>query len=168
MPGRGPAPKRPDARRTRHRPTRGEYRPGPGTGWQHGPIPQPPDGLLKATRTAWDTWMRSWMAAHWMPGDLPALRILAQLYDATERGHLVRAGELRMWLDGYGITPKGQQDRRWLPPVAGDPPADVLSTDKYLHLVALPEGEETSAKGTASSGRTAPASRTHTKPDGAA
>jgi hypothetical protein len=69
----------------------------------------------------WSTWMRSWFAAHWMPGDLPALRHLARLYDRVDRGDSRLAGELRLWMDTYGITPKGQQDRRWAPPaVDGD------------------------------------------------
>jgi hypothetical protein len=140
MPGRGRAPKPQAARRNHHAPLRGEYRPAPGIGWQHGPIPEPPDGLLEPSRLAWDTWMRSWVAAHWDPGDLPALGILAKLYDATERGHLVRAGELRMWMDGYGLTPRGRQDRRWLPPEAADDQAPAVTpSGRYSHLVSLPE-----------------------------
>jgi hypothetical protein len=38
------------------------------------------------------------------------------LYDQVERGEFQRANELRLQMDTYGITPKGQQDRRWKPP----------------------------------------------------
>jgi hypothetical protein len=80
---------------------------------------------MAASIDAWNTWMRSWYAAHWTPDDLPALRQLARLYDQVERGEYQRAGELRLWSDTYGITPKGQQDRRWLPPTPDAPVAPV-------------------------------------------
>lgn len=81
----------------------------------------------------------AWFAAHWTPDDVPALRVLVDLYDAVERGELMRAGELRLWMDSYGITPKGQQDRRWTRPetrsVATDPPPLRRDqADPYAHL----------------------------------
>src|SRR5687768_15130240 len=97
MPGRGRAPKPPEDRRTRHRPQRGEYQSAPGVGWQHGLIPEPPGDLVAASQAAWETWMRSWVASHWTPLDLPGLRHVARFYDQIERGHFVRATELRMW-----------------------------------------------------------------------
>lgn len=85
--------------------------------------------------------MRSWFAAHWTPDDLPGLRRVAQLYDLCERyaddpfietetrkGDVVYiprphpAAELRQMMDNYGITPKGQQDRRWVRPKADAKP----------------------------------------------
>jgi hypothetical protein len=42
-----------------------------------------------------------------------------RLYDRVERGEYQRATELRLYMDTYGITPKGQQDRRWKPPNDG-------------------------------------------------
>jgi len=122
MPGRGPVPKPPAQRRTRHKPQLGEMVATPGVGWQHGPIPVPPDGLMPASLAAWETWMASWVAAHWQPMDLPGLRKVVLLYDATERGELHRSGELRMSMDVYGISPKGQQDRRWAAPKVDDVP----------------------------------------------
>jgi hypothetical protein len=51
----------------------------------------------------------------------------------------IRATELRYWLDAYGVTPKGQQDRRWRPPA--DPPASARLTRadqaRYSHLQLL-------------------------------
>jgi hypothetical protein len=58
--------------------------------------------------------MNAWFAAHWTPSDLPGLRQLIRLYDQVERGEFQRASELRLQMDTYGITPKGQQDRRWV------------------------------------------------------
>ena len=119
MAGRGPAPKR--ERRPRSKaPTRGEWKAAKGLGWQHGAIPKPPSGLMPASRSTWTTWFRAWYAAHWRPEDVPALKILIQLYDQVQRGEYQRAGELRLGMDGWGITPKGQQDRRWVPPLGQD------------------------------------------------
>jgi hypothetical protein len=90
-----------------------------GAGWQDGDVPAPPDGLMEASREAWVTWMSSWFAAHWTREDLPGLRQVIRLYDQVERGEFQRASELRLQMDTYGITPKGQQDRRWKRPADG-------------------------------------------------
>jgi len=131
----GPAPAR--QRRRRNVPVRGDWQATPGVGWQHGRIPAPPDGLLEPSRVAWETWMRAWFAAHWTPDDLPGLRKVVQLYDATERGELHRSAELRMSMDNYGITPKGQQDRRWARPKPEDAPVVPPVSDKYARLKAV-------------------------------
>lgn len=116
MAGRGPTPK--ENSRTRHKPQRGEWQATPGVGWQHGPIPDPPDGLKDATREIWRTWFQSWFAANWGPENMPSLRVTILLQDQVERGEAQRAGELRLWCDNLGITPKGWQDRRWKRPEA--------------------------------------------------
>jgi hypothetical protein len=72
----------------------------------------------KASRDAWATWFRAWFAAHWTPDDLPGLRTVIRLFDQVEAGEFARCTELRLAMDGYGITPKGQQDRRWARPKA--------------------------------------------------
>src|SRR5829696_2781843 len=110
MGGRGRAPKPPQMRRNHHAPLRGEWRPAPGVGWQHGAVPTPPTGLLKVTRDVWALWFASWFAAHWSPEDLPGIFLVARLYDAVQRGQLQRSAELRVSMDSYGMTPKGQQD----------------------------------------------------------
>lgn len=114
MPGRGPAPT--ENRRRRNEPARGDWKPAEGAGWQHGPVPSPPTKMTKATRDAWQAWFTAWYAAHWTEDMLPGLRQVARLYDACERGALQRHSELRMAMDTYGMTPKGQQDRRWKAP----------------------------------------------------
>ena len=114
MPGYGPAPK--ENSRTRHTPQRGTWQSADGVGWQHGEMPKPPAGLLKASRETWSTWMGSWFAAFWTPEDLPGLEVVVLLYDQVRRGEHQRANELRLQMDTYGITPKGQQDRRWKRP----------------------------------------------------
>ncbi|SRR6266508_355795 len=123
MAGRGPTPK--TQRRRENQPERGDWTPASGEGWQLGEVPQPPDGLQKASREAWSTWMASWVAAHWTPTDLPGLRQVVRIYDQVERGEFQRASELRLQMDTYGITPKGQQDRRWAPPATEQKAAPV-------------------------------------------
>lgn len=135
MAGRGPAPKPAAQRRTAHQPQRGDWQASPGMGWQHGAIPPVPEGVHADTRAAWDVWMRSWFASHWTPDDLPGLEHLASLHsevrvafhDPFVEADNGRGGtayyrrpspttELRQMMDSYGITPKGQQDRRWTRP----------------------------------------------------
>jgi hypothetical protein len=136
MAGRGPVPKPTTQRRTRHKPQRGEWQATPGIGWQHGPIPEPPDGLLPASEAAWQAWMASWWAANWYPGDLPFLWLVIKLFDAVEQGWAGAAlrTELRQLMDNAGISPKGRQDRRWQPPKADVEPASKQATSRYSGL----------------------------------
>lgn len=135
-------PKLPGQRHRHHAPGRGEWKAAPGIGWQHGKIPDPPDGLTAASRVAWRTWFRSWFAAYWGPEDLPVLLQLIKFYDHVARGGASAAdkGELRRWLDGYGISKKGQQDRRWLAP-SNAPASPALVSSPYRHLRAVNDGE---------------------------
>ena len=144
----GPVPKPPAQRRTRHKPIRGEWKAAPGMGWQHGPIPEPPDGLISASRTAWQVWMESgWFAANWLAADLPVLRQLIVLFDHVERGRAKAAdrAELRQLLDSFGVTPRGRQDRRWLAPKAPEEPmpaapqAASTVSGQYAHLRVVGE-----------------------------
>lgn len=139
MAGRGPAPK-PNSR-TRHKPIRGAFRPSPGSGWQHGDIPAPPEGLMPATAEVWETWFRSWWASNWSPDYLPQIVTTIKLYDQVERGDLKLATELRHWMESIGATFKGQQDRRWQPP-KGETQAEaeappVEQGGRYAHLRAV-------------------------------
>lgn len=117
MAGRGAAPKQQAQRRNHHDPQRGEWRNAAGYGWQHGDVPAPPDGMKSESLEAWGVWMGAWYAAFWTPDDLPALRAMVLLYDQVMRGEYQRHAELRLNLDTWGVTPKGQQDRRWAPPL---------------------------------------------------
>jgi hypothetical protein len=141
--GTGPPPK--ETRQNPYEtPIRGEWKPAPGSGWQHGEIPKPPAGLRQASREAWQTWFTAWFAAHWTPEDLPILRQIVALYDEIERKQASAAQltQFRQLLDSYGITPKGQQDRRWTRPKAE---ASKVETEQepagklYGHLRAVGE-----------------------------
>lgn len=134
MAGRGRVPKE-NRMNPRDTPVRGEWQRAEG-GWQ-GPIPKPPTGMLKASRDAWETWFSAWFAAHWTTADLPGLRQVIRLYDQVERGEFQRATELRLQMDTYGITPKGQQDRRWKPPEAVPASAPPVAQGMYGHLRAV-------------------------------
>jgi hypothetical protein len=129
-------PKDPRQRRRRNAPARGEWQASPGVGWQHGPIPAPPDGLVEASHDAWETWFRAWFAAHRHPGDLPGLRLMISLFDRVERGGAKAAdhSELRLWLDSYGISLKGQADRRWQRPPQPLEAAPGDAPSPYAHL----------------------------------
>lgn len=138
MAGRGPAPK--DDRRRRNEPVRGEPHAAEGEGWRHGEIPVPPDGLMPASLEAWRVWFGSWFAAHWGPEDVPGLRQVIRLYDQVERSEFVRATELRQGMDNYGITPKGQQDRRWKRPVKDEVRPAQATSGRYAHLRDVSKG----------------------------
>ena len=76
----------------------------------------------------------------WQHGDVPGLRTVVRLYDQVERGEFHRAAELRLSMDTYGITPKGQQDRRWRPPqVKPEPVVPVAATGTYGGLRSVPD-----------------------------
>lgn len=83
--------------------------------------------------------MEAWFASHWTPHDLPGLETTILLYDQVRRGEFQRATELRQMMDNYGITPKGQQDRRWAPPKPADTPKDDPQADPYGHLRVVNE-----------------------------
>jgi hypothetical protein len=66
---------------------------------------------------------------------LPGLRQLVLLYDQVERGEFQRMPELRLQMESYGITPKGQQDRRWKKPEA--PATSAAKPTRYGQLRAV-------------------------------
>ena len=123
-------------RRRRNVPARGEWQPTPDLGWQHGETPKPPAGLTRSARDAWTVWMAAWFASHWWPEDLPMLRQVVRLYDKAERDDASSAerSELRQLCDSYGITLKGQQDRRWKRPEGLITDAEADADDPYSHL----------------------------------
>ena len=141
----GPPPKADRVRRVE--PERGEIKVATATGWQHGALPDAPDGLMPASLEAWSVWMAAWFAAFWTPDDVPGLRQVVRLYDQVERGEFQRAAELRLSMDTYGITPKGQQDRRWRPPVKDAQPVQTsAATGTYGSLRSVPDAVERKRK----------------------
>lgn len=146
----GPAPKKPDERRRRNVPAGGEWQPAPGSGWLHGDVPVPPDGLREAALETWGSWFSAWFSSFWSPDDLPMLRRLIRLYDECDRiedgdwTEKVRPAppyaELRQLGDRFGLSPAARQKLRWLPPddetASASKPAKKAS--RYKHLKAVP------------------------------
>jgi hypothetical protein len=163
MAGRGPAPKPAAERRNRAAKARGEVASTPTVGWRFGPVPAPPTGLLKVSRESWGIWMGSWVAAHWELLDLPGLFLLIKLYDQVQRGAYQRSAELRIQMDTYGLTPKGQQDRRWKAPEVEAPEraAGARGSSRYGHLRAVPESKTPAKR--AARARKAPGKRRSSK-----
>jgi hypothetical protein len=67
--------------------------------------------------------MQSWFAAHWVPSDLPGLQLVIAQFDAVKRGQS-KANDITALvrlMDTYGITPAGQQARRWTAPAEDEP-----------------------------------------------
>jgi hypothetical protein len=64
-------------------------------------------------------------STNWQPPDLPGLRITISLYNQVRCGAFGLAGELRLWMDECGISPKGEQDRRWQPPKPEEQPTKL-------------------------------------------
>lgn len=98
---------------------------------------------MPASQNAWTVWFGAWFASHWSSDDLPSIRQMIRLYDQVERGEFQRASELRLWLDTLGVSPKGQQDRRWAPPKPDEAERSAISEpaqSRYGHLRAVGTG----------------------------
>ena len=100
MAGHGPAPK--EDRRRANEPERGEWQPTPGIGWQHGDIPPCP-ARSKAAVETWATWMGSGFASHWLPADMPTLRLVIKLWAHADSGKATGSerSELRQLMRAY-------------------------------------------------------------------
>lgn len=110
------------------------YREAPGSSWQYGDVPAPPEGLHEDTVAAWADWFGSWWSSFWTPADLPVLREIVKDFDQVVRGRLDLA-KITAQLDRYGITPKGRVDLRWAEPAAKKPAAAAPSGRSRLRVV---------------------------------
>ena len=96
-----------------------------GEGWQHGELPEPPEGLRPESIDAWEAWFTGWWAAFYNEQDVPQLRLAIQEFDSVVRGQKSLKDILPV-LDRWGITEKGRQDNRWQP--AGKRPGTAASS----------------------------------------
>lgn len=128
MPGHGPAPKNPEERRNRHEPQRGEWvdlKPLEERALPE--LPPPPDMIVKVkgksprrvkrdwsprTVAAWDAWARDPVTALYGPAEIAAVIELAYVMEDMVRG-LGMPNEVRLRMDGLGLSPKGKRDLRW-------------------------------------------------------
>lgn len=128
MAGIGPAPKGEGQRRRRNEPARGEWTDfGPLTEpvlpERPGPAPRKPKAKRgqwhPRTIALWNAWREDPVTASYGPADLAAVIELAYLADEFATGgnpelkfQRVSASELRLRMDGLGLTPKGKRDLR--------------------------------------------------------
>lgn len=142
MPGRGPAPKKPQNRTNRHTPTRGEWRTLPADPYK-GPKPTLPrlaGGMLASTKDAWAIWWASPMAHMWTKSDWPILLRLVVMTDRVSRalntgemftGLASMVTEVRYLEDKLGLTEKGRRDLRW------ELPGEDDTDDRRQHMAVV-------------------------------
>lgn len=118
MPGRGPVPKAPGARRNRHAPQRGE--------WTSFPALKKPvlPALPKRTRDelpwsqrakdGWKAWREDPATGMYGAGEIQDAIDLLYVYEQWIReGTAALAREVRQRKDDLGLSMKGKQERRW-------------------------------------------------------
>jgi hypothetical protein len=117
MAGRGPVPKDPAARRNRTPSARGEWVDLP-------PLERPvlpelaPSASARGRRwsprtvAAWNAWRQDPATGQFGPAEIAAAVELAYVMEAHVRGE-EKAAEVRLRMDGLGLTPKGKRDLRW-------------------------------------------------------
>ena|SRR5579859_35711 len=133
MPGQGAAPKLPEQRRNRHEPKRGEWVEIPRVGLG---APAPDPSWNAETVLAWNSWWDDPASTQWTAADVGSVRYLARLFDL---GSVSIANEMRLRMDGLGLTQKGKRDMRWRivepeEPAERKPPAP--SRRRNLNVVA--------------------------------
>jgi hypothetical protein len=120
MAGRGPAPKQEGQRRRRNVPERGEW-------VDLEPLSEPVLPELDSghewhprTRSLWEAWRADPASGMFGPAEVASAVELAWLMDEFASGgdpdrkvQRVTAAELRLRMDGLGLTAKGKRDLRW-------------------------------------------------------
>ncbi len=111
MAGNGPAPA--ETRRRRNEPQRGEWVDlEPLAGPVIPELPGRVDGeeWSERARLTWEAWRSDPVTAQWSPADVAYALDAIVLYEGmTSRD----ANEVRLRMDGLGLTPKGKRDLRW-------------------------------------------------------
>ncbi|MGZ6587871.1 MAG: phage terminase small subunit [Solirubrobacteraceae bacterium] len=133
----GPAPKDPSQRRRRNVPERGEW------------ISIPPlDGTFKApslpkrgkgqgvwsgrTKRAWSAWWADPAVQMWSNAERDTVVDLAYIHEEWVRGDNRLISEVRLRMDGLGLTPKGKKDLRWKV-IDGPPETTDADTALIVH-----------------------------------
>ncbi len=112
----GPPPKPPEHRRNRSAKRFGEFVDlPPATTDPAPPMPHPAPNYpwSERTRAAWSAWWSDPVAAMWTPADYESLSQLVQLTEYMNHGDVRLAPEVRLRMDGLGLTLKGKRDLRW-------------------------------------------------------
>lgn len=112
MAGNGPAPAPKETRRRRNEPTRGDW-------VDLAPLEQPvlpelpelEDGEWRLqTLATWAAWRVDPVTALWSPADVAHALDTILLHNGMTAS---TANEVRLRMDGLGLTPKGKRDLRW-------------------------------------------------------
>lgn len=114
MAGIGPAPKDQSERRNKSAPQRGEW-------VDLEPLEQPvlPELPARAdgeewsdrTKLTWEAWRSDPVTGQYSPADVVYALDTILLYDGLTSAN--GANEVRLRMDGLGLTPKGKRDLRW-------------------------------------------------------
>lgn len=113
----GPAPKDPALRRRSNEPARGEWVDLP-------PLARPVLPKLPArgrgagrwsarSAAAWEAWRQDPVTSQWGASEIAQAVDLLYLHDAMVTGGGYGANEVRIRMDGLGLTPKGKRDLRY-------------------------------------------------------
>ncbi len=120
MAGNGPAPEDKEARRRRNKPARGEWVDLEPLEWSVLPeIPPCPflhpdtgeqEDWSERAQAAWAAWREDPVTRYYTPADLAYVQDLLLLFDRMTASN---ANEVRLRMDGLGLTPKGKKDLRY-------------------------------------------------------
>lgn len=129
MAGRGPAPKPEGQRRRRNAPERGEWLDLSLVAEPILPTLEEVDGRTEwhpRVDRLWEAWRRDPASTQFGPAEIAAAVELAYLVqeftagaDSERKYDRVSASELRLRMDGLGLTAKGKRDLRWRAPTPG-------------------------------------------------
>lgn len=143
MAGRGPAPKDPEKRKRRNKPSEGLTLPADGhdgSGAPRFPASYRLGGdlvkPLKSTREWWETWIHSPQAAEFSATDWRRLVTLVPLVDQYHRGDLKLAAELRLQEERLGGTPLDRKRLGWSI-ATGSAPSQRTSHHRHLRVVGV-------------------------------
>lgn len=113
MAGMGPAPKDASQRRRRNEPARGEWVEIPNVAPNPPVLPALPERLDEPwsdlTIVMWNAWRADPVSATFGPAEIAYALDSILLYEESRAS---KANELRLRMDGLGLTPKGKRDLR--------------------------------------------------------
>lgn len=127
MAGNGPAPADKSERRRRNKPARGEWvdlepleAPSlpelPPCPLRH-PDTGEPENWSDRAKAAWQAWREDPVTQYYTPADIAYIKDLLLLYETMRS---TTANEVRLRMDGLGLTPKGKKDLRYRIPDPGE------------------------------------------------
>ena len=132
----GPAPKDPAQRRRRNAPARGEWVDLPQL--KEPVLPEIPDGnWSERTRNAWELWRADPATTQYSSAAIAQAINLLHLFEGWVQGD-EKYSEVRLTMDGLGLTPKGKRDLRWRAPqeTKDEPERERASSTQRVKIAA--------------------------------